>query len=471
MTDLPHNVEAEQQILGALLTNNAVMGKLSGFLSGEHFFDPVHAAIYAEIGERIDAGKVATPVALKNAFEDHSGLKELGGPAYLAKLAGASIASFAVRDYAEIVVDTAIKRELLAVMDKSKSVITEGRAPAATIATTMESEIGALVTVSSSKPLIRSHLSCINDAIATMGAAYRGEEVPGFMMDIPQVDSILRRFREGRLIVLAGRPGMAKTSIAQNIAMAAMRQNRGVFYGSLEMPGEEMANRFLAAGLAARGIRIPYERIQDGKVKEAEVRHIVDEAKRQESWPLVLAEREVRDGIKLRSAVRRAQQRMDGSAFPLGLVVVDYMQLLQFPKANSFYERASLASDLCKSIAMEFSVPVVACAQLNRDVDRRENPWPTLADMRDSGKLEEDADVVILLYRKAYYLKTALEACDQNDVERMADLNAELAATHDQVDLIIAKHRGGRTGTAKAFMDLACCRLTADRAETDGSLI
>lgn len=467
----PHNIEAEQQVLGALLADDSSFSKVSGFLERDHFYDPIHAEIFGEIETRVQAGQRATPTIISNSMKASEGLRTLGGPGYLARLVGSSVAAFAIRDLAEIVADAAAKRGLLTSMDSARDVIGEGKVPARTVAATLETDAGKVAAATSTKPLIRSHLACVTSAIRESHAAYAGEEVPGFTTEIKQADDILRRVRSGRLYVLAGRPGMAKTSIAQNFATAALRQGRGVFFGSLEMPGEEIANRFLSQGLAARGVRIPYERIADGRLSEDQFRQVVDEAKRQESWPLVVAERDVREGSRMRSAIRRAQQHFAGTKMPLGLVVIDYLQLLQFKDARIGYERASMGSDFCKSIAMEFDVPVIACAQLSREVERRDNPFPMMSDLRDSGKLEEDADVIILLFRKAYYLKAEIDACDPGDVERRVDLEAELSRLNDNVDLIIAKHRGGRTGTAKAFIDLACCHLTSDRSHQDGSLI
>ena len=463
----PHNVEAEQQLLGAMLLDNTVIDKTADLIKADQFFDPVHADIYEAIRSRVDGGQLASPVVLKSVFENHEGMRQLGGTKYLAKLATVSAVSRAVRSYATIISDLAAKRQIIAGMVDAKAAIAEGKAGSVDIAASLETAVGAIMATSTAKPLTRSHLSCVIGLVKNVGAAMRGDDVPGFPTRLPQVDTILDKFGPGKLYVLAGRPGMAKTSVAQNLAMMAMDAGRGVFHASLEMDGEECASRYISLGLSRRGVKIPYNRFtrtKDGKLSEMEARAVLEEAKRQEGLPLEIAERDVRTGPRLRSAIRRTQQRMANSKFPLGLVVIDYLQLLQFADNDSPYVRASKASDLCKSISLEFSLPVIACAQLSRGVEQRDSPFPKMSDLRDSGKLEEDADVVMLLYRQAYYTEQALASLPANaPADTRIELEAELDATRDTIDLVIEKHRGGRTGKASAFIDLACCHLTSDR--------
>jgi replicative DNA helicase len=249
--------------------------------------------------------------------------------------------------------------------------------------------------------------------------AVTGEAETGVSTGLPQLDDAVGKLRPGELVLLGGRPGSGKTSIAQNIAFNAASAGVGVFFASLEMLQADIGVRFLARGLADRGVRIPYSRMLSGRVSEDEHRAVVEEAKRQQGLPLMMAERNVRATSVLRAAVRRARQAMADTASPLGLVVVDYLQLLQPDQGGGTYDRVSAASDACKDLAMELGVPVLALAQLSRSVEHRDPPVPQMSDLRDSGRLEEDAGTVIFAYREAYYLQRRIEACE-NDEELMS---------------------------------------------------
>jgi replicative DNA helicase len=208
-----------------------------------------------------------------------------------------------------------------------------------------------------------------------------------------------------------------------------------------------------------------------GRLSEAEMRLVIEESRRQVGLPIHYAEREARDMRKLRSAIRRARQVMSDTETPLGLIVIDYIQQLTHPDARSIYDRASMASDFAKGIAMDFGVPVLALAQLSRQVENRDPPVPMLSDLRESGKIEEDADVVFFTYRDAYYLQRKLDALGNNDIEKEADLRAALDMCRNNIDLIIAKQRSGPTRTVQAYIRPELCQVSKDRAEYAGDLI
>ena len=465
----PHSVEAEQLVLGTLLINNDAYHKISGVLRLEHFYDPVHAAIYGEIQGRIDAGKLASPVTLSRTFNEHEGAKELGGAKYLARLAGAATATFAIVDYAEMVVDLADRRGILEIVDECRESILTDRQSAVEIAIDVETRCGAVATQSSNKPLVQSHLAVLTSTINEINDVYQGTGDVGVSTGLPQLDKILTGFRAGQLIIVGGRPGMGKTTGGQNFAYHAAANGIGVFFGNLEMPAEELGRRFLARGLADQGVRIPYSRMtRKDAISEQDFRRIIEEAKRQEALPIITGERDVRHVDRLRAAVKRAHQRFADSGTPLGLVVVDYLQLVQ-SKYERAYDRASAASDTLKSLSLELGVPVVVAAQLNRSVELRDPPRPMLSDLRESGKLEEDADVVMFFYREEYYLRSKVKAC--RDIEERADLEARLHAVSGLLEIIIEKQRNGPTGSVDAFADLPTCSITADRSTMQEELI
>lgn len=804
--DAPHSVEAEQQLLGAILTNNENYDRISGIVSAANFYDPVHSRIFETAAGRIEAGSLASPVTLKVAMSSDDGLNSLGGPRYLARLAGAAVCSFAIRDYAVMIADLSAKRDMLAQMDDTRSEIEDGKKSAAEIAGKLEATVGAVASRASVKPLIRSHMSSVIGAVEQISEAYQGIAPAGIPTGLPQLDEQLGFLRPGNMIVLAGRPAMGKaqpidepvlttsgwvrmgdlkigtnlasvdgapsqvvgiypqgrkqafkvtlsdgrwarccgehlwaidssrlkgrkvvstdelgriirndrfkgrvtlptvsgdffegsglevapwllglllgdgclsqgsirfstpdpevikmvtdhlmpdltvkhvaaydysitgtvhgknallsamrsfglvgklahekfvpepymlasredrlallrglmdadgwvekfgairflstsqrlsedvvelvrslggmaristresylyeagdrkrcrdghpvniqmpegvspftldrkgerirrrypaklrvvsvepdgieeqqciavshpshlyvtrdfivthnTTAAQNIAYHAAKNGTGVFFGSLEMLGEELASRFLSKGLAESGHSIPYSRMIKGRLSEAEMRAVVAEAKRQEALPLKIGERDVREVRRFRSAVKRARQEMADTACPLGLVIVDYVQKMAVDGSRGAYEAASAASDMCKDLAMDLGIPVIALAQLSRAVEQRDPCIPMLSDLRETGKLEEDADVVIFCYRDAYYLQRKLDAVPSDDIETRNDLSYALSQSANNLDLIVGKQRSGPTGTVKAFINPGLCHVYAEKIQDGG---
>lgn len=444
----PSNIEAEQQLLGALLTNNANFDKITDLLNKDHFYDPVHQRIYEIIERRVDSGLIASPVTLKSHMTHDQGLQELGGLGYLANLAAASVSAFAVRDYASLIVEEHAKRQILASAESACFDIRQGDAPSNEIANRLEDEVARISATVTTKPLTHSFLSSMTGALEQINDAYQGTQKFGVDSGIASLDRLIGGLRPGSSIVLAGRPSMGKTTIAHNIALNVARSGNGVFFASLEMTSEELAMRAFSNLLAARGQALPYNKIIRGDLKEDQFRAIVDVAQEHEALPLIIGERECRNVSRFRSAARRAQQQLSGTPNELRLVVVDYVQKLEIPNSRNTYEEVSRVSDAIKNLAMDLNVAVIGLSQLSRGVENRDPPVPMLSDLRESGKLEEDADAVILAYRPAYYLAKKLDTDDGEDVGKTADLRAALEKCELDVDLIVAKQRQGATGTA-----------------------
>jgi replicative DNA helicase len=469
----PHDIEAEQQLLGAILANNDSYAKVVDLISAKTFFDPIHQRIWSVIETKIDAGHLASAVTLKPAFENDEGMKELGGVRYLARLVGVSIASFAVRDYATIIADMAAKRVLIEHIQKADNDLSKGELSASEIAVSLENSAGAVASTSSIKPMTQSYISTVIKSVSDINATYMGEKPAGLSTGIRQLDQKLSGgFRPGEFIVLAGRPSMGKTSVAQNIAFNVAQQGRAVFFASLEMLAPALVNRFLSLGLAQKGNKIPYTKLTSGDLTESQMRQIVEEAQAQQELPIEFAEREQREVRQLKSAARRAKQKFADTKTPLGLIVIDYLQLIDVLAAKSIYERVSTASDVCKSIANEFELPVVALSQLSRNVEMRDPPMPQLSDLRESGRLEEDADVVMMTYRDEYYTEKRLEsAIASGNRDEEIDLRTVLDRQRGKLDIFIPKQRGGATGMVSAWSNMACCHVYADRSQEEGQLL
>lgn len=438
-----YNPEAEQQVIGMLLLHNDLATAVP--LDPDWCFDPLHHKIVKAILRRIEAGDLASPITLQAEFRDDEGLKELGGTGYLARMAGSSLAPVTFKHYAQMLRDLWARRSMSRVLREGAEQIErigEGDSPSQTISR-VEGEIAAIASVASHRPLVRSWLSASHSAILQINASFQSGGVIGTPTGFKSMDDQIGGMAPGDMIVLAGRPSMGKTAIALGIAWSVMEQGLPVFFGSLEMPAEQLMHRWFSSKLKQRGHEVPYFNIRTGRLAEAEFRDILMLAREFETNPMHFGERECRSMPRLRSAARRAEQI---AGKPLGLIVIDYLQLLDDPKSTSDYAKVSKASNDIKTLAMDMRCPVIALSQLSRGVESRDPPTPKLSDLRDSGKIEEDADLILLAYREAYYLTKALEATPKHQIDKITDLSEAILRCKNDVSLFIPKARGGATG-------------------------
>nr|WP_116132646.1 replicative DNA helicase [Tropicimonas sp. IMCC34043] len=453
---LPHNIEAEQQLLGAILTNNDIYDRVASILSAEHFFDPVHARIYEVASTRIVKNMQATPVTLKSFLEDDAGLRELGGPAYLAKLAGAAIASFAARDYAQIVYDLAIRRELIALgrdISAKAANVDVASEPKAQIVEA-EQALYKLGEDGRTEQGFQSFLRAVTDAVEVAYAAYqRDGGLAGLSTGLDDLDKKLGGLHRSDLLILAGRPSMGKTSLATNIAFnIAKSYRRGtlpdgsegtvnggvVGFFSLEMSAEQLAARVLS-----EAAEVPSEQIRRGDMTEEEFRRFVSAAKTLEACPLYIDDTPAVPISQLAARARRLK-RTHG----LDVLFVDYLQLVRpaSAKDNRVNEVSEITQGL-KAIAKELDIPVVALSQLSRQVENRDDKRPQLSDLRESGSIEQDADVVMFVYRGEYYKER--EKPSEDNLEAMAKWQEDMERQHGRAEVIIGKQRHGPIGNVE----------------------
>jgi replicative DNA helicase len=453
---LPHNIEAEQQLLGAILTNNDVYDRIASIVSAEHFFDPVHARIFEVAAARIQKNALASPVTLKPFLEEDEGLKELGGPAYLARLAGAAISTFAARDYAQLIHDLAIRRELIRlghdiaekaarvdVSSDPKEQIVEAEQALYRLGEQGRAETG-----------FQSFLRAVTDAVEVAAAAYqRDGGLAGLSTGLVDLDRKLGGLHRSDLLILAGRPSMGKTSLATNIAFNIARAyrrgklpdgtegavNGGVVgFFSLEMSAEQLAARILS-----EVAEIPSEQIRRGDMTEEEFRRFVDAAKELEACPLFIDDTPALPISQLAARARRLK-RTHG----LDVLFVDYLQLVRPSTArDSRVNEVSEITQGLKAIAKELDIPVVALSQLSRQVEAREDKRPQLSDLRESGSIEQDADVVMFVFREEYYAEREKPA--DHELEKMAAWQERMEKLHGRAEVIIGKQRHGPIGTVE----------------------
>ncbi|MGB5558414.1 MAG: replicative DNA helicase [Paracoccaceae bacterium] len=451
---LPHNIEAEQQLLGAILTNNDIYDRIASIIGPQHFYEPVHARIYEVAQARISKNALASPVTLKAFLEDDEGLKELGGPAYLARLAGAAISSFAARDYAQMIYDFAIRRELMAlgrdITDKAGRVEVSSEPKEQIVEA--EQALYKLGEQGQSESGFQSFLRAVTDAVNVANAAYQREGgLSGLSTGLTDMDKKLGGLHRSDLLILAGRPSMGKTSLATNIAFnIAKTYKRGtlqdgtegavdggvVGFFSLEMSAEQLAARILS-----EASEVPSEQIRRGDMTEGEFRRFVDAAKDLEACPLFIDDTPALAISQLAARARRLK-RTHG----LDVRIVDYLPLVRPATAkDSRVNEVSEITQGLKAIAKELDIPVVALSQLSRQVENREDKRPQLSDLRESGSIEQDADVVMFVFREEYYKER--EKPGDHELEKMASWQSEMEALHGKAEVIIGKQRHGPIGS------------------------
>ncbi len=451
---MPHSVEAEQQLLGAILTNNDVYDRVASIIGAQHFFDPVHARIYEVAASRISRNALASPVTLKAFLADDEGLKELGGPAYLAKLAGAAISSYAVRDYAQMIYDLAIRRELIRLgqdISSQAAKVDVENDPKEQIVQA-EQKLYKLSEQGKADSGFVSFLKAVTDAVQTANAAYMREGgLAGISTGLMDMDRKLGGLHKSDLLILAGRPSMGKTSLATNLAFnIAKAYKRGtlpdgstgaveggvVGFYSLEMSAEQLASRILS-----EASEVPSEQIRKGDMTEEEFRRFAQAARDLEACPLYIDDTPALPIAQLAARARRLK-RTHG----LDLLIVDYLQLCRGTADNRVQEIAEISMGL-KAVAKELQIPVVALSQLSRTVESRDDKRPQLSDLRESGSIEQDADVVMFVFREEYYVEREKPSDDRLD--EIAAWQQRMERLHGKAEVIIGKQRHGPIGTVE----------------------
>jgi replicative DNA helicase len=450
---MPHSIEAEQQLLGAILTNNDVFDRISSVVKKDHFYDPVHARIFEIAAARIAKNALASPVTLKAFMEDDEGLKELGGPAYLVRLAGAAVSAFAARDYAQIIYDLAIRRELIRLgrdISARAAQVDVASEPAEQIVEA-EQQLYRLAEQGRSESGFQSFLRAVTDAVMNANAAYqRDGGLAGVSTGLVDLDKKLGGLHKSDLLILAGRPSMGKTSLATNIAFnIAKAYRRGrlpdgsegavnggvVGFFSLEMSAEQLAARILS-----EASEVPSEQIRRGDMTEGEFRRFVDAAKQLESCPLYIDDTPALPISQVAARARRLK-RTHG----LDVLMVDYLQLLRGSSKDNRVQEVSEITQGLKAIAKELDIPVVALSQLSRQVESRDDKRPQLSDLRESGSIEQDADVVMFVFREEYYKEREKPA--DHELDKMAQWQSDMEKLHGRAEVIIGKQRHGPIGT------------------------
>ncbi|WP_323769125.1 replicative DNA helicase [Antarctobacter sp.] len=461
---MPHSIEAEQQLLGAILVENDTYDRIASIIGARHFYDPVHERIFEIASARIAKNNLASPVTLKAFMEDDEGLKELGGPAYLARLAASAVSTFAVRDYAQMIYDLAVRRDLIRlgknISDKAAKVDVASE-PREQIVEA-EQALYKLAEQGQTESGFQSFLKAVTEAVNVANAAYQREGgLAGISTGLIDMDKKLGGLHPSDLLILAGRPSMGKTSLATNVAFnIAKAYKKGlrpdgttgatdggvVGFFSLEMSAEQLAGRILA-----EASEISSHKIRQGDMDETEFRRFVQAAKDLEACPLYIDDTPALPISQVAARARRLK-RTHG----LDLVIVDYLQLLRGTAENRVQEIGEISMGL-KAIAKELNIPVLALSQLSRQVESREDKRPQLSDLRESGSIEQDADVVMFVFREEYYAEREKPSDDRLD--EMAAWQERMSRLHAKAEVIIGKQRHGPIGTVELAFEAQFTRF------------
>jgi replicative DNA helicase len=451
---LPQNVEAEAALLGALMVDNRLVEDVQMKLRPEHFFEPLHGRIYEAILRMTDGNRVANPVTLRPMFEADEAMKEVGGPAYLAQLTGSGAAVIGARDFAAQVYDLALLRALVGVgRDLVESALdtSEEVAPLAQIERA-ETELYKVAEEGGAEGKAKSFGEATKEALEMAERALNsGGHLSGFTTGLESLNGKIGGLHKSDLIIVAGRPGMGKSALGTNIAFAAAQRflrdaedsiepeksaGAPVALFSLEMSADQLATRILAeqSGISSENLRM-------GRISQQEFRSLARAAAELQSLPLYIDDTPGLTIAALRTRARRLKRQKG-----IGVVVVDYLQLLQGTGRGSNDNRVQEISEISrglKQLAKELNVPVIGLSQLSRAVEQREDKRPQLSDLRESGSIEQDADIVLFIYREDYYLAAKQPADDHPDA---ATWREEMERAYGRAEVIVAKQRHGATG-------------------------
>ena len=466
----PHNIEAEQALLGAILVNNEAFYRVSDFLEPAHFFEPIHQQVYQLARDLIRAGKLATPVTLKTFLDADVDIGGLTVSQYLARLAAEATTIINAEDYGRTVYDLSVRRALIQVGEDMVNVAFDAPvdfSPRDQIEDA-ERRLYELAETGRYDGGFQRFAQALTTAIDMAAHAFqRDGKLSGTATGLHELDRMMGGLQKSDLVILAGRPGMGKTALATNIAYniakawvpgpprpdgQAVTANGGIVgFFSLEMSAEQLATRIIAEQTG-----IPSSQIRRGGISESDFEKIKDYSIELQHIPLYVDETGGLSVAQLAARARRLKRQRG-----LDLLVVDYLQLLQGSTRRSQENRVQEITEITtklKALAKELNLPILALSQLSRQVESRDDKRPQLSDLRESGSIEQDADVVLFVFREEYYqiMKKPLESSKD-----FGEWQAKAHEVHGKAEIIIGKQRHGPTGTVELQFDAEVTRFSS----------
>ena len=450
---VPKNIEAEQTILGSILANNEIFDEITDQLDESYFFDPIHQKIYKIIANLISKGLLANPVTIKNFFNSKEELIEIGGIDYLVKLTKVSTTKNQIKYYSQLLSDLYIRRQLINI---SEETLEESKNKDLEISGTniLENTERKLFEIAERGEFQRSFVTfkdALKETIDMATAAYKNDQgIVGVPSGLTDLDDRLGGLHKQDLVIIAGRPSMGKTALATNIAFNAslnIKKNNlktSVAFFSLEMSSEQLSTRILS-----EQSRIKSNDIRRGKINQDDFERFIEASKNLEMLPLHIDDTPSITISALSNRARRLK-RKEG----LDLIVIDYIQLMKssgYRNESRVLEIAEITQGL-KALAKELDVPVLALSQLSRQVEQREDKKPQLSDLRESGSIEQDADVVMFVFREQYYLE---KQEPKPGTAEHVEWQEKMSQIHNEAEILIGKQRHGPTGVIKLEFESA----------------
>ena len=440
--ELPNNIEAEQSVIGSILLTNEIFDEISTIISSKNFYDPMHQKIFSAIESLIYKGMLANPITLKNYFENEK--DEINVPEYLVKITKFSTSTRQAIEYSKIIYDNFVRRELIKISENTIDVakLNDLNMSGQSIIENSEKLLFDLAEKGSFNSSLVKFDEAMKLTIEMASNAYKNEEgIVGVPTGLRDIDDRLGGLHQSDLIIIAGRPSMGKTALATNIAFNAAsklqekQKKSSVAFFSLEMSSEQLSTRILA-----EQSRIPSNDIRRGRISEDQFDKFIETSKNVSELPLYIDETPAISIAALSNRARRIKR-----IYGVDLIVIDYIQLMRGgvnAKDGRVQEISEITQGL-KALAKELNVPVLALSQLSRAVEQRDQKKPQLSDLRESGSIEQDADVVMFVYREAYYLEK--QEPKVATVEH-AEWQAKMNEVSNLAEIIIGKQRHGPTG-------------------------
>ncbi len=458
------NIEAEQAVLGTIILNNEYLNRVSEFLREEHFYEPSHQKIYSQILHNVEkVNIVANQVTLKQFFEADPAIKAIGGALYLSTLLASASAIIDIADYGRLIHDLALKRELSMLGEDIVSRVykNEEKTSASEQIEIAESSLFKLSEHGNGRSDFRSISISLKETLdKTVLAKQRDSHISGVSTGLSDLDKILSGMQQSDLIILAGRPSMGKTALGINIAVNAckflnaqvenQKDKKAVGFFSLEMSSDQLAARILSMECSINATKF-----RTGQLNESEWEVVARRSAEISKMPLFIDDTPALSISAIRTRARRMVRKNN-----LSLLLVDYLQLIRGVSSRSAENRVQEVSEITqglKAIAKEFNIPVMALSQLSRAVEQREDKRPQLSDLRESGSIEQDADVVAFIYRDSYYLER--KRPQENEVEKFQLWKSQMQDLSHKAEVIIAKQRNGPVGSINLFFDAEFTRF------------
>jgi replicative DNA helicase len=459
------NLEAEQSLLGTIILNNEYLSRVLEFLLPEHFYEPAHQKIYAQIIHNVEkVSIVANAITLKQFFENDENIKAIGGAKYLSTLLASASGIFDIADYGRVIYDLALKRKLVMIGEDVVNRVykTENNLSAQEQIEQAEANLFDLAEKGGNgKSDFRNISFSIKETLdKTLLARKRDSHISGVSTGFTDLDKMLSGLQQSDLFILAGRPSMGKTAIAINIAVNACKylnpnfddkkNLKAVGFFSLEMSSDQLASRILSMECSINATKF-----RTGQLSENEWEVVATRSAEIAKMPFFIDDTPALSISAIRTRARRMLRKNN-----LGLLVIDYLQLIRGSSSRSAENRVQEVSEITqglKAIAKELNIPVIALSQLSRAVEQREDKRPQLSDLRESGSIEQDADVVAFIYRDSYY-KERLRP-PENEVDKFQKWKSEMQQVAHKAEFIIAKQRNGPVGSIELFFDAEFTRF------------